>query len=225
MAVVFNPAPGWPTPPDGWLPPVGWQPPRRWPAPPSGWVLYLELPEESTTYGSSGSAQLSVAQRQGRADRAFGAYASTTRSRLADLATFLGARAAHGLAAGRTTPPREARIALVTLLLAVVGISGYFTWTSHTSSDALAEAGCVTAVAAAADARTDQVSVRGVADRDDKGLLGYRGTIAPDQASGRLRDWTCTTVPGGSGATMPRVALTPHDSRAPVWPSRSVRGA
>ncbi|GMV04523.1 MAG: hypothetical protein AMXMBFR53_08030 [Gemmatimonadota bacterium] len=39
--VVFNPPPGWPKPPAGWVPPKGWTPDPSWPAPPEGWQLWL----------------------------------------------------------------------------------------------------------------------------------------------------------------------------------------
>jgi len=40
-ALVFNPPPGWPQPPDGWVPPKGWSPDPAWPDPPQGWQLWL----------------------------------------------------------------------------------------------------------------------------------------------------------------------------------------
>lgn len=39
--VVFNPPPGWPKPPEGWIPPNGWKPDPAWPAPPLGWQLWI----------------------------------------------------------------------------------------------------------------------------------------------------------------------------------------
>jgi len=39
--LVFNPPPGWPKPPDGWVPPKGWSPDPAWPDPPQGWQLWL----------------------------------------------------------------------------------------------------------------------------------------------------------------------------------------
>ena len=39
--LVFNPPPGWPKPPDGWVPPKGWTPDPAWPDPPEGWQLWL----------------------------------------------------------------------------------------------------------------------------------------------------------------------------------------
>lgn len=43
--VRFQAPPGWPVPPDGWVPPADWRKPGTWPTPPEGWVFYLELPE------------------------------------------------------------------------------------------------------------------------------------------------------------------------------------
>lgn len=37
----FNPPPGWPKPPAGWVPPKGWTPDPAWPAPPPGWQLWI----------------------------------------------------------------------------------------------------------------------------------------------------------------------------------------
>jgi hypothetical protein len=37
----FNPPPGWPRPPDGWVPPKGWTPDPAWPDPPGDWQLWL----------------------------------------------------------------------------------------------------------------------------------------------------------------------------------------
>lgn len=39
--LVFNPAPGWPKPPEGWSPPKGWSPDPSWPPPPPGWQLWI----------------------------------------------------------------------------------------------------------------------------------------------------------------------------------------
>lgn len=39
----FNPPPGWPEPPEGWVPPAGWKPDRGWPTMPEGWQLWLPL--------------------------------------------------------------------------------------------------------------------------------------------------------------------------------------
>lgn len=40
---IFNPAPGWPSPPEGWKPPAGWTPDPNWPDPPDGWELWLPI--------------------------------------------------------------------------------------------------------------------------------------------------------------------------------------
>ncbi len=41
---VFNPPPGWPTPPEGWVPPEDWSPDPSWPAPPAGWAFWTPVP-------------------------------------------------------------------------------------------------------------------------------------------------------------------------------------
>ncbi|MEU7873931.1 DUF4041 domain-containing protein [Dactylosporangium sp. NPDC049140] len=47
MTVRFNPPPGWPRPPSGWVPPAGWKPDPAWPPPPAGWALWLPDPAEA----------------------------------------------------------------------------------------------------------------------------------------------------------------------------------
>ena len=42
MPMRFNPPPGWPPAPPGWVPPPGWQPDPSWPDPPPGWNLCIE---------------------------------------------------------------------------------------------------------------------------------------------------------------------------------------
>ncbi len=37
----FNPPPGWPPAPAGWVAPPGWQPDPSWPEPPPGWHLWV----------------------------------------------------------------------------------------------------------------------------------------------------------------------------------------
>lgn len=39
--LIFNPPPGWPKPPSGWVPPKGWAPDPSWPLPPPGWQLWI----------------------------------------------------------------------------------------------------------------------------------------------------------------------------------------
>jgi hypothetical protein len=41
---VFNPPPGWPTPPAGWVPPEGWRPDPTWPPAPPGWSFWIQAP-------------------------------------------------------------------------------------------------------------------------------------------------------------------------------------
>lgn len=38
----FNPPPGWPQVPPGWIPPQGWQPDPAWPPAPLGWQFWVE---------------------------------------------------------------------------------------------------------------------------------------------------------------------------------------
>ena len=42
----FNPPPGWPRPPSGWVPPPGWRPRRTWPQAPDGWKFWVEEPRK-----------------------------------------------------------------------------------------------------------------------------------------------------------------------------------
>lgn len=51
-SLTFNPPPGWPQPPKGWVPPKGWQPDPSWPVPPEGWQLWIT---ESTSAGGQES--------------------------------------------------------------------------------------------------------------------------------------------------------------------------
>lgn len=42
MGKRFNPAPGWPSAPEGWVPPPGWQPDPAWPPAPPGWQIVVD---------------------------------------------------------------------------------------------------------------------------------------------------------------------------------------
>ena len=42
MGRRFNPAPGWPPPPPGFVPPPHWQPDPSWPPAPPGWQLWVD---------------------------------------------------------------------------------------------------------------------------------------------------------------------------------------
>ena len=58
--LIFNPPPGWPKPPDGWIPTKGWSPDPAWPAPPAGWQLWIPSNVDSgktRTHDSSESPQ------------------------------------------------------------------------------------------------------------------------------------------------------------------------
>ena len=41
VGLRFNPPPGWPAAPEGFIPEPGWQPDPSWPPPPPGWQLWL----------------------------------------------------------------------------------------------------------------------------------------------------------------------------------------
>jgi hypothetical protein len=49
VAMRFNPAPGWPPPPEGFAPDPGWQPDPSWPPAPPGWQLWV--PDETAGTG------------------------------------------------------------------------------------------------------------------------------------------------------------------------------
>ncbi|GLY27044.1 hypothetical protein [Kineosporia sp. NBRC 101731] len=55
MGRQFNSPPGWPTPPDGWVPPRRWQPDPQWPTPPFGWQYFVEDQMEDADHDSGGS--------------------------------------------------------------------------------------------------------------------------------------------------------------------------
>ncbi|MCU1400348.1 MAG: putative helicase [Acidimicrobiales bacterium] len=40
---LFNPAPGWPKPPVGWVPPANWKPDGSWPAAPPDWSFWTPI--------------------------------------------------------------------------------------------------------------------------------------------------------------------------------------
>src|SRR5215472_2037103 len=42
----FNPPPGWPPPPPGFVPGPAWRPDPRWPLPPPGWQLWVQDEDE-----------------------------------------------------------------------------------------------------------------------------------------------------------------------------------
>ncbi len=59
----FNPPPGWPPAPAGWVAPPGWQPDPSWPEPPPGWQLWVEdrpaissVPQDSLLAMAGGAA-------------------------------------------------------------------------------------------------------------------------------------------------------------------------
>jgi Domain of unknown function (DUF4041)/T5orf172 domain len=44
--VRFNSPPGWPSPPNNWIPPKGWKPDPNWPAPPPNWQLWIPVDDD-----------------------------------------------------------------------------------------------------------------------------------------------------------------------------------
>jgi hypothetical protein len=65
----FNPAPGWPVPPIGWVPDSGWQPDPSWPPAPPGWQFWISDEDtpvgERTTRTISQDVKIAVAARDG----------------------------------------------------------------------------------------------------------------------------------------------------------------
>ena len=62
MGYRFNPPPGWPPIPDGWMPPDGWQPDPSWPAAPEGWSYWVpDTSAGAAQAGLSGSSAASAA--------------------------------------------------------------------------------------------------------------------------------------------------------------------
>src|SRR5215469_4758053 len=63
VGLRFNPAPGWPPPPPGFVPPPHWQPDPSWPPAPPGWQIWVDdgvpdprEPSEPSTWAGHGSA-------------------------------------------------------------------------------------------------------------------------------------------------------------------------
>ncbi len=56
MGLRFNPPPGWPPVPDGFVPPPGWQPDPSWPAAPDGWQWWVpdDVPGNEAVPGYQG---------------------------------------------------------------------------------------------------------------------------------------------------------------------------
>ena len=57
----FNPPPGWPAPPSGWMPPPGWVPDASWPTPPPGWELFVQDSEDAVVSDTSALHPPSIA--------------------------------------------------------------------------------------------------------------------------------------------------------------------
>ncbi len=59
MGLRFNPPPGWPPAPEGFVPQPGWQPDPSWPPPPPGWPLWVD---DQQIPAQTPMAQIPVAQ-------------------------------------------------------------------------------------------------------------------------------------------------------------------
>jgi hypothetical protein len=55
VGLQFNPPPGWPPVPSGFVPPPGWQADPSWPPPPAGWQFWV--PYEASAYPGAGVGQ------------------------------------------------------------------------------------------------------------------------------------------------------------------------
>jgi len=65
MATRFNPPPGWPTPPSGWVPPAGWNPDPEWPPAPAGWILWVEAEDSTDVVMQTEEAETNVSDNSG----------------------------------------------------------------------------------------------------------------------------------------------------------------
>jgi hypothetical protein len=64
MGLRFNPPPGWPPAPEGFVPQPGWQPDPSWPPPPPGWPLWVDdqqIPARPPPPGSGKTSGWAVA--------------------------------------------------------------------------------------------------------------------------------------------------------------------
>lgn len=71
---VFNPPPGWPKPPTGWIPPAGWTPDPSWPDPPAGWQLWVTAEVTAEASGESSVDQSTPARTRAEAKAAATAH-------------------------------------------------------------------------------------------------------------------------------------------------------
>jgi hypothetical protein len=51
--MVFNPPPGWPPLPNGWVPPAGWRPDAAWPAASAAWQFWVRPPAHPATFSEA----------------------------------------------------------------------------------------------------------------------------------------------------------------------------
>jgi hypothetical protein len=55
--MVFNPPPGWPPVPNGWVPPAGWRPDADWPAASAAWQFWVRPPAHPATFSEPAPRQ------------------------------------------------------------------------------------------------------------------------------------------------------------------------
>jgi hypothetical protein len=51
--MVFNPPPGWPPLPNGWVPPAGWRPDAAWPVASAAWQFWVRPPAHPATFSEA----------------------------------------------------------------------------------------------------------------------------------------------------------------------------
>ncbi|MBS3177780.1 MULTISPECIES: PH domain-containing protein [unclassified Pseudoclavibacter] len=96
----FNPAPGWPAAPEGWMPHEGWQPDPTWPAAPEGWQVVVDDRAPAPALTTSAPAAVSAP----RVAEPSGSSAEPTTSRaaaaLSKFRTATGSSSATGASVG-----------------------------------------------------------------------------------------------------------------------------
>ncbi|MPZ26242.1 MAG: hypothetical protein GEV12_07250 [Micromonosporaceae bacterium] len=64
MSWTFNPPPGWPPQPEGWVPPPGWAPDPSWPPAPAGWQFWVPVGSSAVAAGGGAPPPRSSASTQ-----------------------------------------------------------------------------------------------------------------------------------------------------------------
>jgi uncharacterized protein DUF4190/putative regulator of septum formation len=76
LGLRFNPAPGWPPPPPGFMPPPHWQPDPSWPPAPPGWQIWVDdgIPDQHQPSDPRGRAGRGPAAANGGLAPGTGAF-------------------------------------------------------------------------------------------------------------------------------------------------------